>query len=250
MKLLFILFSLCFIHTANAESLQNKLQPFTSDGCSRFPDGNITGEFKWRHCCIQHDIAYWQGGTSEQRAEADYQLQKCVAATGEAFTGDLMHLGVRMGGYVGLPTSWHWGYGWTLRRGYKPLTPREQTQVNELSKQIPQDLSQIPVAEPPVIPIRPSLTNDYCLDLAVLQIEEYLDRAFEIENMEESVTEDKSQDIFKKTLRIKVAGCKEPFQFSFDLLRYKNACTMPMDEFTARSRIRPRLAKLPTVCGK
>src|SRR5262245_15908951 len=33
--------------------------PFTTDGCSTFPDG------AWKSCCVTHDYAYWCGGTAE-----------------------------------------------------------------------------------------------------------------------------------------------------------------------------------------
>jgi len=47
--------------TVNAESIK----PFTSDGCSMFPDGTLEQKELWLSCCTAHDYAYWQGGTSE-----------------------------------------------------------------------------------------------------------------------------------------------------------------------------------------
>jgi len=43
--------------------------PFTSDVCSAWPDGD------WGACCIDHDIDYWCGGSSERRASADERLK-------------------------------------------------------------------------------------------------------------------------------------------------------------------------------
>ena len=59
------------------------LQPFSSDGCSAFPDGTLTNPKEWLQCCRQHDLAYWRGGTEEERQAADRELQECVAATGQ-----------------------------------------------------------------------------------------------------------------------------------------------------------------------
>ena len=63
--------------------LGGDLREFTSDGCSRFPDGTPTQQDLWASCCVQHYKAYWQGGTYDDRVEADQELRRCVAAVGE-----------------------------------------------------------------------------------------------------------------------------------------------------------------------
>lgn len=98
-----------------------QLNPFTTDGCSRFPDGTRGNNTQWLHCCTAHDIAYWQGGTREERREADFALRECVSATGAKTIANLMWLGVRVGGSPYLPTSFRWGYGWPYPRGYVAL---------------------------------------------------------------------------------------------------------------------------------
>jgi hypothetical protein len=79
--------------------------PFTTDACSLWPDST------WGHCCVAHDVVYWCGGSSDERAEADDALGACVS---EEFggMGPLMKHGVRGGGVWWLPTPWRWGYGW------------------------------------------------------------------------------------------------------------------------------------------
>ncbi len=79
---------------------------FKSDGCSMFPDGN------WGECCIEHDRAYWRGGTAGQRKQADEELRRCVAAKGHPHIAALMYRGVRLGGVPWLPTTWRWAFGW------------------------------------------------------------------------------------------------------------------------------------------
>lgn len=116
--------------------LADELKPFTSDGCSAFPDGTLQHQSLWAECCIQHDLAYWQGGTITQREQADKALQSCVKQAGEAEVADLMLAGVRVGGSPYWPTPFRWGYGWSYGRGYKPLTSEEKSQIQSQLKQL------------------------------------------------------------------------------------------------------------------
>ena len=101
----------------------------TMDGCSVFPDGTIAHQSLWAHCCIRHDIAYWQGGTYEERLKADQSLEQCVTRVGEPDIAKLMLTGVRAGGSPYFPTSYRWGYGWPYPRTYKALTEDEKVEV-------------------------------------------------------------------------------------------------------------------------
>jgi len=103
--------------------------PFTTDGCSRFPDGTWGEPTRWRQCCLDHDLAYWRGGSYAERLAADQTLQACLNSNGEPEVGALMLLGVRLGGSPWWPTPFRWGYGWPYLRGYQPLTPEEKELV-------------------------------------------------------------------------------------------------------------------------
>lgn len=107
------------------------LAPFTSDGCSSFPNGTLEQKELWLNCCEAHDYAYWKGGTADERVAADTELQACVAAVGEPEIASLMLAGVRVGGSPYLPTTFRWGYGWPYPRGYKALTNEELVQINK-----------------------------------------------------------------------------------------------------------------------
>ncbi|TCI03260.1 hypothetical protein EZV61_10285 [Corallincola luteus] len=109
-----------------------ELKPFTTDGCSLFPDGTLMQRTLWLACCESHDIAYWMGGTSKQRVEADLALKQCVADIGEPMVAELMLNGVRIGGTPFLPTQFRWGYGWPYPRGYEPLTAKEKQEASQL----------------------------------------------------------------------------------------------------------------------
>lgn len=101
---------------------------FTTDGCSMWPDE--IGNDSWSKCCIQHDIAYWCGGTEKDREEADRRLQECVTGETTAFWGDVMYLGVQLGGAPWGIMHWRWGYGWDWPRNYD----EEQEEEKEPAK--------------------------------------------------------------------------------------------------------------------
>ncbi len=107
------------------------LQPFSSDGCSSFPDGTFEQNQLWLKCCSAHDFAYWKGGTYQQRIDADLALQECVAQVGKEEIALLMLAGVRVGGTPFLPTAFRWGYGWPYPRFYGPLSEEELRQIEE-----------------------------------------------------------------------------------------------------------------------
>ena len=113
------------------------LAPFTSDGCSSFPDGTYTQKELWLDCCVAHDYAYWQGGTVAQRKLADAALRSCVAEVGEPAIARLMLAGVRAGGSPVWPTKFRWGYGWPWPRFYGELSAEELVQVAAASKGLP-----------------------------------------------------------------------------------------------------------------
>ena len=78
---------------------------YVSDKCSWFPDGN------YGDCCVEHDKAYFFGGTKKERRAADDKLYECVKGKGRGFTAKMMWVGVRIGGVAFLPTSFRWGFG-------------------------------------------------------------------------------------------------------------------------------------------
>lgn len=117
---------------ACASTPVEELVPFTSDGCSSFPDGTLKQRELWLSCCVAHDKAYWMGGTYDERLAADKELEACVEKVGEPEIAKLMLAGVRVGGSPYWPTSFRWGYGWDYTRGYDPLTKAEQVQAAKL----------------------------------------------------------------------------------------------------------------------
>jgi hypothetical protein len=127
-----VLVLLCLSIVAPAFASPSFLHDFTSDGCSLFPDGTLQDRDKWCECCFDHDIAYWQGGTKQDRKNADATLRQCVEErTGNKKLATVMYDAVRAGGHPVFPTWYRWGYGWQYGRGYKPLTDDELAQVHQ-----------------------------------------------------------------------------------------------------------------------
>jgi len=102
------------------------LAPFTTDGCSLFPDRALVGRADWCHCCLAHDLAYWRGGTADERLQADLVFRACVQKeSSDPALAETMYLGVRVGGGPALMTPFRWGYGWPQGRLYAPLSADE-----------------------------------------------------------------------------------------------------------------------------
>ena len=107
-----------------------QLSDFKSDGCSLFVDGTFANKELWRGCCTEHDVAYWRGGTAEERKAADIRFRECILKkTGDKVLARTMYEAVRAGGSPHFPTWYRWGYGWPQGRGYKALTDEEEVLV-------------------------------------------------------------------------------------------------------------------------
>jgi len=128
------LIALSLAATPLVQADEIRIKPFTSDGCSAWPDGTLVQKELWLRCCTEHDRAYWQGGTWEERKTADRALRDCVASVGEPEVAAIMLAGVRVGGSPWWPTSFRWGYGWEWLRGYKAVTTKEQAVIDALPK--------------------------------------------------------------------------------------------------------------------
>ena len=94
-----------------------------------FVDGTFENPELWKECCLKHDIAYWRGGTEEERASADLAFKSCVAKkTGNAELAELMYQAVRTGEAL-FPYMVSMGVWLAFGRGYKPLNQEEKLLV-------------------------------------------------------------------------------------------------------------------------
>ena len=84
---------------------------FTSDGCTFFPD-TIRG-ISLLPPCVEHDYAYYLGGSKEDRLKADKQLRKRVKELGMPKVAATMYYAVRFFGGRFWPRKKFWGYEWS-----------------------------------------------------------------------------------------------------------------------------------------
>ena len=114
-----------------SKSVDPELRPFSSDGCSLFPDKALIIKEDWCECCFEHDLKYWRGGTEEERSLADLELKQCILEkTGDENLAKLMYQGVRFGGSPYFYNWYRWGYGWGYDRKYKALNEAELEMVS------------------------------------------------------------------------------------------------------------------------
>ena len=207
-----LLLSLLFIFQAHA-SYENELTEFTTDGCSVIPDLEMT------ECCIEHDVAYWAGGTWEEKDKADEELKQCVESKSNALLGSMFYWGVYFGGSAERTTGYHWGYGWKYKKGYEPLTAEEVQLAKDM---LPADYLNTPVTEL-VIKTKPipTISGNYCIDEISNYLTEYYgDSHFKIEKMIERVKHYDTEVI------VKTDASDDRFHFYYRSNNWKK-CEMP-----------------------
>lgn len=99
MKTAVLFFSFLFfiLGALPAQALQIA-RPLVINGCTGYPEGS------WGHCCVEHDIMYWIGGTFEDRKAADEGLLRCVDESGGS--GQVLYNGVRIFGIHAFSKAW------------------------------------------------------------------------------------------------------------------------------------------------
>lgn len=118
---------------------QTKPDPFVTDYCTSYPEGTRERPGLWKHCCEEHDLFFWAGGSLEDRNATDLRLKSCVEATGEVLQARLMYLAVAIGGRspIRFKTK-QWGNAYPQRQRYLALTEEETLELlHGLSTQVP-----------------------------------------------------------------------------------------------------------------
>lgn len=110
---------------ASASELPRTLQDFETDGCTMFIEGPASKPDLWAHCCFEHDLRYWFGGTSADKKYSDKKLKECVKEVAGSFWANLMYNGVRLGSLSPIKFKYVWGWAWTPKRGKTKLTMEE-----------------------------------------------------------------------------------------------------------------------------
>lgn len=106
------------------------LKLFSTDFCTAYPEGTRSRPDLWKHCCIEHDLYFWAGGSLEERKKADLNLKSCVEKTGETEQARLIYLAVSIGGNSPIRfRTREWGNAWSNRPRYLTLTEQETAQI-------------------------------------------------------------------------------------------------------------------------
>lgn len=125
---LVLTFALPFFASAQAE----ELLPFETDYCTGYPEGTWSQPELWKHCCLEHDLYFWAGGTKAERRQSDVLLKECVEETGEYFQAQLIYWAVSAGSYSPIKFSdKKWNYGWPMRTTLRSLTSQDIDQIDE-----------------------------------------------------------------------------------------------------------------------
>lgn len=80
---------------------KGEFDPNSSDGCSllsvvwQWLRGN---QVPFRQCCIDHDQAFWYGGSKEVHREADRKFRECIKQSGYPVTAWILWAIVRIFG--------------------------------------------------------------------------------------------------------------------------------------------------------
>lgn len=122
-----------------------ELQEFKTDFCTMFPDGTKTKADAWKHCCFDHDLRFWFGGSRAQRDLADIRLRSCVEKSGHDIIARAMYYGVRVGRYSPIKNKYKWGWGWIPFKSYTNLDRQQKDLVKARIREM--DLDQKYVEE-------------------------------------------------------------------------------------------------------
>ena len=129
--------AILFPLTAEAGPRYEKLKPFFTDGCTDFVDGPPGQPNLWLHCCTEHDLRYWFGGTEKEMNFTDRRLKSCVQKVAGPIWSNMIYDGVRLGHLSPIKSKTHWGWGWTPARRNLPLTDLEVNYVELELRQLP-----------------------------------------------------------------------------------------------------------------
>jgi hypothetical protein len=132
-KIILLLFCLTFA----PKTFANQLQPFVTDYCTMFSNGTFEKPDLWKHCCLDHDIRYWYGGTEINMDQADLNLKSCVEKVAGTSWATLIYSGVRAGHYSPIKNVHKWSWGWETNRGDKELNANEKIYILEEIHQLP-----------------------------------------------------------------------------------------------------------------
>ncbi len=117
----------------------NTLKTFETDGCTMFVDGPPQRPALWRHCCEEHDMRYWFGGSIPDMDKTDLRLKACVKEVAGTAWAEIIYAGVRVGHSSPVKNKMRWGWGWMKERPNIALSFFETLYVKAELYRLPYD---------------------------------------------------------------------------------------------------------------
>jgi len=114
-----------FFYFSVSFAFANQLKSFESDGCTMFANGTISQPNLWKHCCFEHDLRYWFGGSNGDVDASDLELRACVKQVAGQSWANLIYNGVRAGHSSPVKSKYVWSWGWDPVRDLSPLSTEE-----------------------------------------------------------------------------------------------------------------------------
>ena len=105
-----------------------ELKPFCTDGCSVVGNQTYTSFL----CCVQHDLAYWAGGSEVDKYRADGRFYNCLMKTETPEMAESYSTAVAS---FGDP---YWGLDWIGRPRFQALSDEEKKVVKRIVPRIPE----------------------------------------------------------------------------------------------------------------
>lgn len=136
MKYLKILCTIALFFIAPSLKAELKLKSFETDGCTLFADGTFSRPGLWKHCCSEHDLRYWFGGSQADMDSSDLRLRTCVQKVAGENWATVIYSGVRAGHHSPIKNKYQWNWGWSRPREKKPLSPAEVDYIKSELKSI------------------------------------------------------------------------------------------------------------------
>jgi hypothetical protein len=130
-------------HPPQGQTLTATLQPFQTDGCTGFVDGPPGRPTLWLHCCTEHDLRYWFGGSQEDIQFADLALRSCVNDVAGSGWSRLIYDAVVAGHSSPVKSKTRWSWGWDPQREDLALTPDELVYVKSELHKLPMESSAV-----------------------------------------------------------------------------------------------------------
>lgn len=140
--LISLFFGFCI---GKSEASTNTLKSFSTDGCTLFVDGTPKRPGLWTHCCEEHDLRYWFGGSQADMDKTDLRLQACVKEVAGSTWARIIYTGVRAGHNSPVKNKTQWSWGWSHERPNISLDSTESQYVIEELRRLPYDQDLIEI---------------------------------------------------------------------------------------------------------